>query len=289
MNPSADKILNPDKTPVYIIKSDGGSVPFDEEKLRNSLLRAGAAPATVGFIIREIEHELHDGITTRKIYRKAFELLKKDSRSNAARYKLKRAIMELGPTGYPFESYVSEVLKDQGYQVQVGVMEQGKCIQHEVDVIGERKGTRIATECKFGNSKDKKIDIKVALYIHSRFQDLKNQWENAPEHRGKKFEGWIVTNGFFTEDAITYGNCVGLHLISWNYPQRGSLKDLIDVCHLHPVTSLTTLKKGEIRMIMDAGVVLCRDLLLRNDLIEAISLSHSRRKKLRNEIEGLCG
>ncbi len=37
MNPSAHTILNSDKTPVYIIKSNGERVPFEEEKLRNEI------------------------------------------------------------------------------------------------------------------------------------------------------------------------------------------------------------------------------------------------------------
>ena len=41
----------------------------------------------------------------------AFNLLKANSKFVAAKYQLKRAIMELGPSGYPFESFISEVLK----------------------------------------------------------------------------------------------------------------------------------------------------------------------------------
>ncbi len=277
------------RTPIWIVKSNGERALFDEQKLRNSLAQAGAPPATVRYIIGEIEKSLHNGITTKQIYRQAFGLLKKDSNSSAARYKLKKAIMELGPSGYPFEQYIGELLSDQGYQVAVGVIQKGKCIQHEVDVVGERRNTRIAVECKFGNSKDKKVDVKVALYIHSRFNDLKNQWDTESEHEGKRFEGWIVTNGSFTEDAITYGTCAGLHLISWNYPPKGSLKELIDVCHLHPVTSLTTLKAREKKDIIDKGIVMSRDLLHMPDIWAMLRISPSREKKVRKEIEGLCG
>lgn len=253
------------------------------------MAKSGAPPASVNFIIGEIESILVDGMTTRKIYQMAFSKLRKEDNTTAARYKLKRSIMELGPSGFPFERYIGELLKDQGYEVQVGVFAEGACINHEVDVIGEKGNRRIAVECKFGNTKDKKLDVKVPLYINSRFQDLANKWRTMPEHANKKFEGWIVTNGQFSGDALTYGTCAGLHLISWDFPDRGNLKEMIDVCHLHPVTSLTALKKKEKTFIIEKkGIVLCRDLINRDDIFDELHLSNYRRKKAMEEILGLC-
>ncbi|MEM6631533.1 MAG: restriction endonuclease [Bacteroidota bacterium] len=274
---------------LLVKKSNGDLVPFEEEKLRHSLAKAGTAPASIEFIVKEIRSMIVPGISTRKIYQRAFSMLKKESQPSAARYKLKRAIMELGPSGFPFERYVGELLQDQGYQVEIGVHEQGRCITHEVDIVGEKENKRIAVECKFGNTKDKKLDVKVALYIHSRFQDLANRWSTMPEHAGKEFQGWIVTNGQFSGDAQTYGTCAGLHLVSWDFPGQGNLKDLIDVCHLHPVTSLTTLKKREKDFVIHKGIILCRDLLNRDDLFEEMNFTKYRKKKAIDEILGLCG
>ena len=279
----------PSAAPVFVLKANGEKAAFSEEKLRRSLANAGAPPSTIGFIIRQVEKELYDGIPTRKIYRMAFELLKKDSRSSAARYKLKRAIMELGPSGYPFEKYIGALLEDQGYDNETGVITMGQCVKHEVDVLGERNGTRIAVECKFGNTPSKKIDVKVALYIWARFKDLEAKWSKEEEHADKKFEGWIVTNGIFSEDAIQYGNCVGLHLVAWNYPHQGNLKDWIDMCQLHPITSLTTLKKAEKQILIDKGLVMCRELLNEEHLKANLHLTTSRKRKLLEEVEGLCG
>ena len=289
MTQQSSHTFPPNSKPVLVKKANGELVPFEENKLRESLAKSGAPPASVNFIIGEIEDILVDGMTTRKIYQIAFSKLRKEDNTTAARYKLKRSIMELGPSGFPFERYVGELLKDQGYEVQVGVFEAGACINHEVDVIGEKGNRRIAVECKFGNTKDKKLDVKVPLYINSRFQDLANKWGSMPEHAGKEFEGWIVTNGQFSGDALTYGTCAGLHLISWDFPERGNLKEMIDVCHLHPVTSLTALKKKEKTFIIEKkGIVLCRDLINRDDIFDELHLSNYRRKKAMEEILGLC-
>ena len=50
--------------------------------------------------------------------------------------------MDLGPTGYPFEDYVAEILKTEGYQTQVRQVLEGNCVSHEIDVIAQKKTKR---------------------------------------------------------------------------------------------------------------------------------------------------
>lgn len=97
-----------------ITKMSGEEDYFDELKLINSLERSGASDEAIHYIVRNIKNELFDGITTKDIYKKAFQLLKKTSRPTAARYKLKKAILELGPTGYNFEKFISKLMQYQG-------------------------------------------------------------------------------------------------------------------------------------------------------------------------------
>jgi len=273
--------------PLYVTKSSGEQVPFDPNKLSQSLRNAGAGEDIIELILGEIQNMLVPGISTRKIYQRAFGLLRKYHRPTAARFKLKRAIMELGPSGFPFEKYVGEILKDMGYSVQVGVMEKGKCISHEVDVIAENEHERIAIECKFGNSTHKKVSSQVSLYINSRFHDLSQAWRKQPEYANKKHRGWIVTNTIFTKDAIAYGTCAGLHLVSWNFPNKGSLKELIDTCHLYPVTALVSLTKAEKQKIIQKGMVLVRDLFMNQDMLDELHLSRAKRKKVIVEMNDL--
>jgi hypothetical protein len=87
--------------PIFITRTSGEKSGFSEERLRHSLEHAGAdAVNTIG---KEIASKLYDGIETKKIYRMAFKLLRTNSRHTATRYHLKRAIMESGPSGFPFE------------------------------------------------------------------------------------------------------------------------------------------------------------------------------------------
>lgn len=274
--------------PIYVTKASGELVPFEVGKLRHSLSNAGASSQIIEQIVAEVLSDIYPSISTKKIYQKAFSLLKKQHRPAAVRYNLKKAIMELGPSGYPFERFVGEILKHEGYDVEVGVMEKGHCIMHEIDVLAEKDNQRIMVECKFGNKAGKKVTSKVSLYIHSRFRDLAREWGRTPVHSQKEYKGWVVTNGSFTDEAIKYGVCAGLHLIGWDFPKQGSLKQLIDICHLYPVTALTAITKAEKQRLLEREIVLCRELDGREDILHEIHVPPSRIRKALNEIRHVC-
>lgn len=271
-----------------ITKASGERVPFDEGKLKKSLERSGANAELIANIIREVRNTLYDEITTKKIYNSAFSILRKKANSIAARYKLKTAILELGPTGYPFEKFVGEILSNQGYQTDVGALVKGYCVSHEVDVIALKDDRHFMVECKFHSQQGRKCDVKIPLYIQSRFEDVKKAWQRQPGHENKFHQGWIVTNTRFTKDATTYGNCIGLNLISWDSPKRGSLKDRIESSGLHPITCLTTLKKREKQTLLEKGIVLSKQLCETPDLLNNIAISQAMHTKILEESAALC-
>jgi len=276
-----------EKDGIEIIKASGKRDRFDPEKLKRSLHRAGASKQKQEEITEQIMRELHDGMTTQTIYQRAFRLLKKHSRSKAARYKLKNALLELGPTGYPFEKLVGAVLQQQGYRVQVGKIVEGYCVQHEVDVVADNGKHRYMVECKFHNRQAHNCDVKIPLYIHSRFNDIARRWKNNPEHDGKFHQGWLVTNTRFTTDAIDYGTCANLKLISWDYPEGGSLKQMIDETGLHPVTCLTSLSNRDKEMLIKQNVVLCRDLAENRQVLERAGIRRIHIPKIMQEAREL--
>lgn len=276
------------KTTIFITKASGETVPFSMEKLRRSLRHAGAKGNEIEIISSEIERTLYPGISTKEIYRKAFSLLKKFSAHLAAKYKLKKAILELGPSGFPFEKYVGAILKHEGFSVLVGQIVQGHCVQHEVDVVAEKGNQHFMIECKFHGDQLRKCDVKVPLYIRSRFLDVEKAWQQKPGHGQKFHQGWVVTNTRFTTDAVRYGNCTGLNLVSWNYPKKDSLKERIDRSGLHPLTCLTTLTKYEKQKLLDTGIVLCRELCENEYLLEKAGVKQPRAQKVLNEARLIC-
>ncbi|NOX46148.1 MAG: ATPase [Chlorobi bacterium] len=245
---------------IEIRKKSGEKALFDPDKLRQSLERSGANPGDIETILKQVEEKIYDGISTHKLYQMAYAILRKISNYAAGRYRLKKAILQLGPTGYPFERFVGELLRHQGFEAEVGQIVQGNCVQHEVDVVAKKGDTKHMIECKFHSDTSRKSDVKVALYIHSRFLDVKKQWEKSPDENIKNYKGWVVTNTRFTEDAMQYGKCAGLNLLSWDYPQHRSLRQIVDEIGLHPITALQSLTVKEKQEILKTDVVLCRNI-----------------------------
>ncbi|GGG17312.1 hypothetical protein GCM10011344_17440 [Dokdonia pacifica] len=273
---------------INIIKASGEEVPFQIEKLISSLQRAGADRVIIDQIVENIEGTLYNGITTKKIYEMAFKMLKSKSRVSASKYKLKKAIMELGPSGFPFEKFVGKILEMEGFSTNVGVIVQGNCVQHEVDVIAEKENKHYMIECKYHSDQGRFCNVKIPLYIHSRFLDVEKQWEHQKGHEAKLHKGGVYTNTRFTTDAIQYGKCVGMLMSSWDYPRGNGLKDRIDKSGLHPLTALTTLTKAEKTKLLDEGIVLCKELHESPKLLEKIGIDNKRHKKILEDSEKLC-
>ena len=272
-----------------VIKANGEREKFKLHKLRRSLTNAGAGNPVITSVIKSLEENgfFRDGITTQKIYREAYRLLKKRSHPVARRYKLKEALFELGPTGYPFEILIAELFKKLGYETKVGSIVQGKCISHEIDVIASDEHLVFMVECKFHNRKDHNSSVTTPLYIQSRFMDVKETWKSAPEYQQKKPVGYIVTNTRFTGDALEYAQCVGLKLLSWDYPTKEGLKDLIERTDIHPVTILNSLTKKEKQTLLNADIVHCGQLLKNPKKLEELHFNHSKKNKILQEAEEL--
>lgn len=271
-----------DKT--IVVKSNGDKVPFDKDKILKALKYSGAGIAESNEIIKQIESKLYDGMPTKKIFQLAYSLLKKKkSHRTAGRYRLKKAIFEMGPTGYAFELFVGRLFESWGHQVKTDQLIKGKCILHEVDVLAKKPGLITFVECKFRSDYRGKTDVKVPLYIHSRFNDIEDKWRENPDYQNIEMKGYVVTNARFTKDAIDFAECAGLGLISWDYPANGSLKYFIDKSGMHPITSLNSLTKAHKSVIMKEGIVLCREIVKRGDLLKKLGLSDSKINKVITE------
>ena len=166
---------------ISIKKFNGEIEEFNVEKLKTSLRRSKASESEIDEIVEQIMPTLYDGVLSKEIYKKAFVLLKAQNRMSASRYSLKRALFDLGPTGYPFERLVGALLKEKGYKTEVSVILNGECVTHEIDVLAEKDGNVYAIECKFHSDAKATSNVKVPLYINSRFLDIQKQWNNNPK------------------------------------------------------------------------------------------------------------
>ena len=271
---------------ILVTKANGDQELFDPSKLVQSLERAGAKPKVVNEVLRGVKNSLTSGVTTHEIYKRAFELLRTFEKPVAARYSLKRAVLALGPSGFPFEDYVGEIFKARGFTVASRQILTGACVEHEVDLVAYTKNKYIIGELKFHNQLGLKSDLKIALYVNARVEDIKKFREQRGERRVD--EGWLITNTKFTKAAITYSNCVGLKLVSWTYPRYGNLQDLIEEAQAHPLTCLTSLNGNEKMRLMQAGIVLCKTLEERQAELPKLGISGEKLKRVLAEGRAVC-
>ena len=260
---------------MQIVKEDGTTESFKPEKLVASLVRAGADRGNAETIAKDVEAEMTEGMSTHQIYALAFSHLREHKHVAAARYSLKRAILEFGPSGFPFEAYIAELYRTEGYTALIDQIIQGKCVDHEVDVVLTKGSEKIYVEAKFHNTPGFKTDLKTVLYVQARIEDI-----------GEK--GLVVTNTKFTEKALQYAQCRGLALLGWDYPQGHTLHDRIDKAGLYPVTALTTLSKHEKTALLSARVVLCNALPDKMGALANAGVSGKKVDRVLEEVGALC-
>jgi hypothetical protein len=272
---------------LIVTKASGEQVVFEMDKLRQSLRNSGATEEQIEKVVQTITPKLYQGIPTKQIYKWAFGSLKRRSSDVAARYQLKRAIMDFGPSGFPFERFIGELYRRMGYRTKVSTIVKGTCVNHEVDVIASIETEHLLVECKSHSQAGKMSDVKVPLYIQSRFLDVKSQWDLVPELQKKSIQGWVVTNTRFSPDAVKYARCIGLNLLSWDYPLNKCLKDLIDEHHMYPLTCLTTITDDEKKKLLEKDLVLCSELINDPEILRNIGIHKDRLTKILEEVKRL--
>jgi hypothetical protein len=164
----------------------------------------------------------------------------------------------------------------------------GICVKHEIDVVAQKNGQTTVIECKFHGEEGRNCNVKVPLYIHSRYKDVQAHWDTKKREDQTLDKGWVATNTRFTADAIKYGKCAGLYLLSWDYPENDGLKDRIDRLGLYPITVSTLLTKREKQFLLSRDVVLCRQLWKDKFFLDHLGISTTRKEKIQNEIQQLC-
>ena len=272
----------------FVKKANGETELFSSEKLERSLRRSGADREAISIIIKIVNSSLYDGITTGKIYNMAFSQLKKLKRSHAFKYKLKQAIMELGPTGHPFENFIGKIMEIQGYVTEVALTVDGFCVNHEVDVIATKDRTQYIVECKYGKSSDKTVNVQVPLYVRSRVDDIVRKREKMKDYEGFVFQGMVATNTRFSPDSISYAECSGLALLGWDYPSGNGLKEIIERENISPETVLKSNTKAQKQILLDNGTVICRQIISDPAILDSLDLSETKKDRVISELRSVC-
>lgn len=270
-----------------IVKADGSEDVFDPSRLARSLENSGAGARTAERIARAITDSVVPGTSSKEIYSRAFAMLRKEARPLAARYALRCALLELGPTGHPFEDFISHLYGAEGWQVETRKVIRGKCVPHEVDLYASHpeQNTFLAAELKYHNDPGYKTDLKIALYVKSRFDDI---FSCDPATRSCPIDrGLLVTNTKFTSEAIAYAMCAGIELLGWGYPSGDTLFDRMNRAKVYPITALTGLSRAEKRLLVNDGVIAVDEIMRDRRRLDALRLPSARVGAILAEADGL--
>ena len=260
---------------VNILKASGIKEPFSEEKLKYSIERAGIPPELQDKVLSHVQSKLYESIPSQEVYQHVTEFLQNVPHPAAVKYKLKQALMELGPTGYPFEDFITEILKSNGYLTQTRQVLMGKCVSHEIDVIAQKDNAKIMVEAKYHNAPGIHTDVHVSLYTKARFDDLKEKYQFT--------QPWLFTNTKITPDALAYALCVNMGVTSWSYPQNESLRDLIERHHLYPITLLSSLSEPQKQILLENHIVLVSEILKNNVCFDLLEVQSDKKEKIIEE------
>lgn len=270
------------------IKNNAGeTVEFEISKLENSLRNSGAGEQSLKRVLETILPKCFDGITTGELYRMAFEELKKISNSVAARYSLKKALLELGPAGFYFEQWIARVFQNIGYKTETGQLIKGHAVTHEADVIAKKDDKTYWVECKFRNAEDTKISVTTPMYVLSRIKDISDIQYNLFETKTEFTDGWLITNTYFTKDSIAFSEYYGLRLLSWDYPKDKNIKSLVNQNALYPITCLTTLDGKQKQKLLEEKCVLAKELFNNQNLLNILELNDEKKSEVLKEAREL--
>ncbi|MGA6118838.1 ATP cone domain-containing protein [Sphingobacterium anhuiense] len=272
---------------MLVKKYSGELVPFNSDSLRHSLTRSGANNEQVEKVYTQIKEKLFDGISTRELYQLAFEALKAQRNSFAARYSLKKALRELGPEGFYFEKWIARLFQEYGFESTTGQTIQGHAVSHEIDVVASKGNEMLAIECKFRNDIDAKISVTTPMYFLSRFKDISDISYHFFGQNKKFTQGWLVTNAYLTSDSKDFGKYYNVNFLSWDYPTDNSIKKRVDKAVFYPVTCLTTLTDVEEKTLLQNQIILVKDIINNKEALKSLKLDSEKLRLVLEEAREL--
>lgn len=237
---------------MQVIKYSGGIEPFDPHKIEYTVQEAGGSKKLAREAVETVKKNFHKNMKTGEILNLLLKFLKKEP-GVSERYDLKRAVMSLGPSGFPFETFFANVLEHYGYKTKVGEKLIGNNVVYEIDIIAQKiGGKKFMIECKYHNKLGTMTKIQKAEKTYRTFLKLQKY---------KFDQAWLATNTKCSQETINYAEKINLKITSWAYPKNNSLVMLIENKKLYPITILKSLPNHIKEKLYNSKILIARDLL----------------------------
>lgn len=244
---------------VNVRKFDGTLIPFDKDRVMRTCLRMRLPKKEAEEIADEIEKEAFEGMSTKKVIDMILEHGRKHKKFFKHIVDLKEAlgIMRSKPD---FEQFVALLLEDKGYKTITNKIVQGRCIDHEIDVIAVRGNETIFVEVKHHKEFHTFTGLDTLLEINSSFEDLVQGYE-AKRHKFNFTKAMLVSNTKMSNHSTKYANCRGIDIIGWSTPEHGGIESYVHSKLLYPTTILKDVDEGTVNILGDSGVFTLKQLL----------------------------
>jgi hypothetical protein len=219
----------------------------------------GASTQAANDIADRVERNLYEGISTRQILQLIFSFMRKYKPDVKYLFDLKRGLSLMEPKP-EFEMFIQVLLANSGYDVEPNSFLKGKCGEHEVDAIAKKDGVTYFVEVKHHFSYHALTGLDESRIAQAILEDVNDGYLLGMTDL-KIDRAMIVTNTRYSEHAIQYGSCKGILQIGWSSPQTLGIKDMVQNGRLHPLSCLRGLKDETRMRLVNAGIVLIKQLL----------------------------
>lgn len=244
---------------IYITKANGSRQLFDREKIIRTCLRMGANRSIAEKIVREVERQLYDGMSTNKILNLTFKLLRNYKPTISHLLDLRKGL-SLMVSKPEFEQFVQILLSLHGFKVSSNRLLMGKCVKHEVDGIARKNGLTYFVEAKHHQNSHSPTGLDESRIARAVFEDVTEGYTIGNNNLSID-RAMIVTNTRFSEHAKIYGECRNILQIGWSSPKKMQLQNMIEEKKAYPLSCIKGLKKNTRVRLVKSGVVLIKQLM----------------------------
>ncbi len=241
---------------MFVIKFDGRKEDFDKNKVIQTCMNAGVKKEEALPISEKISNRINNGTSTEDIYKMIIDEI---NAKQAMLFRLREAISRLDSQS--FEIYIKRILENNGYECTWNNILQGRCIEHQIDIIAEKSGNQYLVECKHHRNHHRYLGLGTALQVQARLEDILD--------KGHICDVWLVTNTKFSEHAKIYSDKKGILLSGWRYKDDLALDKLIHGSRMYPVTLLDTSNDTK-RKLLANNMLTISDIAENNKIIKFV-------------------
>ncbi len=244
---------------VNVRKADGTLQPFDREKVLKTCHRLKLSKNEAEEVVSEIEEKLFEGIPTIIILDMIFEHGEKHKPHLGSMIDLREALALMRPKP-DFEKFVALLLEHVGYKTVTNKILQGRCIDHEIDVIATKGNEMLYVEVKHHTQFHTFTGLDTFFEVNSAFEDLVEGF-SARTHTYNFTKPMLVLNTKISEHAKKYSACRGIDAIGWKISEQRGIEYYIDEKLLYPITILKELDSSMLNKLGDKGIYTLQQLV----------------------------